>query len=55
MLCNQQKVEVKDILAHRASTPWDWPHYNCNDSSSFQVARSFLGRIISSVQSLSCV
>ena len=53
MLCNQQKVGVKDILAHRASTPW--PHYNCNVSSSFQVARSFLGRIISSVQSLSCV
>ena len=53
MLCNQQKVGVKDILAHRASTPW--PHYNCNVSSSFQVACSFLGRIISSVQSLSCV
>ena len=53
MLCNQQKVGVKDILAHRASTPW--PHYNCNVSSSFQVARSFLGHIISSVQSLSCV
>ena len=50
---NQQKVGVKDILAHRASTPW--PHYNCNVSSSFQVACSFLGRIISSVQSLSCV
>ena len=53
MLCNQQKVGVKDILAHRASTPWT--HYNCNVSSLFQVACSFLGRIISSVQSLSCV
>lgn len=25
ILCNQQKVRVKDVLALRAARPWDWP------------------------------